>query len=441
MALFLVAQVNLVLALVAAVGLVLSGIVVAFSRVEYLLHMLVVIPLVEGLNVGPITIGRAASVGALGAVVGLMLLTDWNPVRTPLRLWVPSIAFFAWAIVSGLWADSPGDYLLGIGQLGVAISVLVVTALVLRGVATFNAMLQTYVIVAALTVVPATLQAMAGERAVGLHANPNQYSRSLVLALLALAYLLKIRGFRRSAPLLVLAPVLVWGTVATGSRMGLLVLIAAGLLAAYDLAPEAKRAAIMTVAVVVLAVGFVGLGSTSERFDPRHAIEDRGASRLDLWLVAVRQLDDAPIQGMGLGNFRSQAVELLASEPGVALTAGPILESEDGVVVHNQYLDYLVNLGIVGLALYLWTVGRAVTAIWFSNAEWRGAARTVILQMMVVVSLTLLFASDINSKHLWMLIGASIAMNALPSGNDGTGRTRESPSLERREAKGSLQVR
>lgn len=441
MAFFLVAQVNVVLALVIAVGIMLGGAVVVFARAEYLLHILIVIPLIEGISLGPITIGRVASVGALGAVLGLIVLTDWKPVRTPLQLWLPSIALVSWAILSGLWAQSSWHYAFGLGQLAVAVSVLVVTALTLRGLATFNAMLRTYVIVAALTVVPATLQAMAGLRAVGLHANPNQYARALVLALLALAYLVKVQGFTRSRSWLFLAPVLVWGTMATGSRSGLLVLLGAGLLIAYDLAPRKNRAAVMAGAVVVLAVGFVGVVSASERFDPTSALEDRGASRLDIWLVAVRQIDDAPIQGMGLSNFRSQAVSLLTSEPGVAITGGHLLDNEEGLAVHNQYLDFLVNLGIVGLGLYVWTVGRAGTGIWYSNPEWRGAARIVLLQMLAAVSFTLLFGSAINNKHLWMLIGISIAMNALPSRSDDERGPRVSTKLERRDPDGGLQVR
>ena len=440
--LFLVAQISVALALVSAMALVFAGLVAVFARVEYLLHFLIIIPLIEGLAVGPITIGRVASAGALGAVIGLFLLTDWKPVRTPIRLWVPALALLAWAILSGLWARSVGDYLTGIGQLGVAVAVLVVTALTLRNVATFTAIMRTYVVVAALVCIPATLQALAGQRAVGLHENPNQFARALVLALLALAYLVRVRGLARSRWLVLLGPVLAWGVISTGSRTGVLVLVGAGLLIAYEFAPRGKRVAVMAAAVLIVAVGFVGLVSTSARFDPTSAIRDRGASRLDIWLVALRQVDDAPLHGMGLNGFRSQAVDLLASEPGVEVVAGHVLEAEDGLAVHNQYLDFLVNLGIIGLGLYLWTVGQAAASAWFTpNASWRGAATTLILQMLLVVSFTLLFGSAINNKHLWMLIGVSIAMNALPERQDAAGSARVSPSLARRDRGVGLQVR
>ena len=438
---FLVAQLSPVLALFMAFGLILFGIV-AMARVEYLLHILVVIPLIEGLSVGPITIGRVASVGALMVVIALLLFTDWTPVRTPLALWVPSVSLFAWAVLSGLWATSTSHYIEGIGQLIVAASVLVVTALTLKNVATFTSMMRTYVVTAALLVIPATVQALSGSRAVGLHVNPNQFARGLVLAVLALGYLIRLRGIRQSKHLLLLLPVLIWGTLATGSRMGLLVLVAVGLFFVYELTTRENRVAVITASVLVLAVGFGIVVSSIDRYDPQSAVEDRGAARLDIWLVASRQVDDAPFHGMGLNNFRSRAADLLTSEPGVVNTGTNILEASGGVEVHNQYLDYLVNLGIVGLALYLWTVGGAAYSMWTCpKPSWCPEARTLVLQMLAVVSFTLFFGSAINNKVLWMLIGISIAMNALPSNSDEESHPRVRPSLARRDPHIGLRVR
>ncbi len=439
-ALFLVAQVSLILALVLAIAMMLSG-VVLFARVEYLLHMLVVIPLIEGLRVGPITIGRVASIGALMTVVALLLFTDWTPVRTPLGLWLPSVALVSWAVLSGLWSTSTSHYVEGVGRLVVGVSVLLVIALTLKSVATFTAMMRTYVIAASLLVIPATLQALAGSRAIGLHVNPNQFARGLVLAMLALAYLIRVQGLERSKPWLLLAPVLAWGTLATGSRMGLLVLVVACLFVAYDLAPRQNRLTVVAASVLVIAVGFGVVVSSVDRYDPRSAIEDRGAARLDIWLVAARQVENAPVHGMGLNTFRSQAVDLLTSEPGVVNTGTNILEASGGVEVHNQYLDYLVNLGVVGLGLYLWAVVSAALAMWRCPSSWRPEARALVLQMLAIVSFTLFFGSAINNKHLWMLIGISIAMNALPSRSGPTEVGRVIPSLQPRHPESGLRVR
>ncbi len=133
---------------------------------------------------------------------------------------------------------------------------------------------------------------------------------------------------------------------------------------------------------------------------------------------------------MGLLNFETQAAQLLATEPGVQITSGGSL-TDESKPVHNQYLDFLVNLGIIGLALYLWTVGRAMMAAWLCPDEWRGPANTLIVQMFAVISLLLFFGSAITNKHLWLLIGTSIAMHALPARRAAAGSARVRPSLNR----------
>ena len=442
---FVAAQVSVALALVMVAGTVLGGVVVVFSRVEYLLNLLMIVPLVEGLSVGPVSTGRVAAVGSLGAVIGMMTLTDWQPVRSPFRLWLPAILLVAWAVLSGLWATSTEAYLLGLAKLAVGVCVLVVTALTLRGPAVFTSMMRTYVGAALLMCVPATLQVLDGKRAVGLAGGPNQFGSALALAPLALVYVARVRGFHRSRALLLCGvPVLVWGTIVSGSRSGLLALVFGGMLMVYDLAPKEKRGRVVLASALITAVGLTGALSTwdlaAERFDPRGAVEDGGAGRVDLWLVAIRQVDDAPLQGMGLLNFETQAAQLLATEPGVQITSGGSL-TDESKPVHNQYLDFLVNLGIIGLALYLWTVGRAMMAAWLCPDEWRGPANTLVLQMFAVICLLLFFGSAINNKFLWLLIGTSIAMHALPARRAAAGSERVSPTLSRRDSEAGLQVR
>ena len=428
---FLAAQLNVALALVMIAGILLGGVVVVLGRVEYLLNLLMITALIEGLQVGPVTTGRVAAFGSLVAVIGMMVLTDWRPVRTPFQLWLPSVLLLSWAVLSGLWSASTDAWLLGLAKMAVGVCVLVVTALTLRGPTVFTSMMRTYVVAASLICVPATLQVLQGKRAVGLGGGPNALATALVMAVLALAYLVRLRGFRRSRALLFCcAPLLVFGVVATGSRAGLLGLLFAGLLVAYDVAPKQNRGRVVFASALVMLVSLTGAlsvsGLAAGRFDPAGAFEDRGAGRLDLWSIAIRQVEDAPLHGMGLLNFGTRAADLLAKEPGVSGYA----ITDESKPVHNQYLDFLVNLGIVGLALYLWTVGRAMMAAWLCPDEWRGPANTLIVQMFAVLSFLLFFGSAINNKHLWLLIGTSIAMHALPDRRPAAGSARVRPSLK-----------
>jgi O-antigen ligase len=69
------------------------------------------------------------------------------------------------------------------------------------------------------------------------------------------------------------------------------------------------------------------------------------AWREALWRSAVPSIVEEPVLGHGLRSFRTSTTEFFP-------LAGP-----DGIDAHNLYLQIAFEMGIVGLAAYLWLLG------------------------------------------------------------------------------------
>jgi O-antigen ligase len=147
--------------------------------------------------------------------------------------------------------------------------------------------------------------------------------------------------------------VLVAGLVASGSRGG----VAAFGLAALVLPFASGRRRTSAIAVVLLAalgVAWIGLGGIVGAFEARGI---RG-SRLDLWADMLPLLPDFPVFGLGLNAF-STAYPLYQT----------VWPTEWIGEAHNEYLQVLLDLGLVGTLL----VGTLLVLVF--RAALRGAAR------------------------------------------------------------------
>lgn len=108
--------------------------------------------------------------------------------------------------------------------------------------------------------------------------------------------------------------------------------------------------------VGVLLLTGPALYLAGDRFTERIATiseyeEDASAAgRLDFWMASLKMAKDYPILGVGFGEKNY-----------IALASG-YLGRENRWVVHNTYLQMLVDSGVFGLILYVATLGGAV--IW-----------------------------------------------------------------------------
>lgn len=96
------------------------------------------------------------------------------------------------------------------------------------------------------------------------------------------------------------------------------------------------------VAVLFIANILIALliSPITERFMTSFSQEDGSVTeRSRLWQEAVVNIQEAPLQGVGLGNY--------------PLLVKPSAEPREPIYVHNLYLDLSVELGLVGLLLFL----------------------------------------------------------------------------------------
>jgi O-antigen ligase len=140
-------------------------------------------------------------------------------------------------------------------------------------------------------------------------------------------------------------------TFSTGGWLGLaagsVVVLAA--LRRRTLAVRLGSAAIVTL-LVVSALAVAGL--LPERLNP---LRQTGGFRLDLWLSSVAMIRDHPLLGVGLDNFvyvyqQGYLREGAAAEPNLSHP-------------HNWLLNVWLELGVLGLAAFVWLLARFWTVV------------------------------------------------------------------------------
>jgi O-antigen ligase len=138
-----------------------------------------------------------------------------------------------------------------------------------------------------------------------------------------------------------LAMLLVVGLLASQSRGGLLAFAVSSV--ALPFAFQRRRSvAAMVVAVSLLAVAWVDLSGTWKAFQGRGV----RSSRLDLWTDALPMVRSFPVFGSGLDTF------------GTAYTSfQTIAKYEWYGEVHNEYLQVLLDTGVIGAGIVAGLLG------------------------------------------------------------------------------------
>lgn len=408
-----------------ALAFALAALPLVFRDWELVLHVLAAGIFVESVDlIGPVSLGRVLAVFGLGAVGIRAVFTDWRPLRLPGWAWVPAALFGTWALASGLWARDLGPWSFAMGQLGLAAGFFLPFALFLRSADHVDRVLRTFAVGALVAGLIGLLQSAGGGRAVGLQGDPNLFALSQVLAVPAL--LRVARQARAGALAWRLAVLPVAGSVLLSqSRGGLFALLAVSSLVLFRrdevFFPRRHRRLALAVAMpIALALAsFTGAG-VSERLDPETIATDRASGRIDIWHVAWQSSLREPLLGLGGGNFKSHSIELLQSEPGVELQLSHhFFLLEDGIEVHNVYLETLAEYGIPGAALYLLTLGVAALALRELRQGPGGAVAGALSGMLAGYAVATLFLSTVNGKGLWMVLGATAALGGSASSLSG----------------------
>lgn len=126
---------------------------------------------------------------------------------------------------------------------------------------------------------------------------------------------------------------------------GAFLALAGGLLAYFFLAPRGKKFFPVAFTVAVGLVTYLASPDLISRFEDLARTgrdESVGNSRLDIWQTTLAIFADHPVTGIGFGNFETLYDRYRTNR------AGRILGH-----AHNDWLNFLVHSGVVGLAAFI----------------------------------------------------------------------------------------
>jgi O-antigen ligase len=360
----------------------------------------------------------------------VVALPHRSRVRLPrVGLLLVALAYVVWALASVLWTVNP-DSSFSLGGTGYALASLALSLVYTVAMIMFirtehdlrRLMWVTWAL-SSITGLVSVVQYLSGyTRALGLSGDANLFA-ALQVVVLPLGALLAIEVQSPRLRALVFGGVAIGvGSIMTSlSRGGILGLAAVFLMLSYQPAKgffrtrARKRAFISVVAIgagILLAASFSAL---SARASSLFVQNDGGSGRTNLWQAAVTGWHEHEVRGLGFGAFIGQSNALLLETPGVSFNDYRLRST--GQYVHDAYLESLVELGVIGAALFLALIvamartlrathrAAATANRWFVSAF----ARALLLSL-AGFAFTSLFLSTETDRTLWTLVGLAVVL-------------------------------
>jgi putative inorganic carbon (hco3(-)) transporter len=237
--------------------------------------------------------------------------------------------------------------------------------------------------------------------------DPNYLAAGIVPSIVMAAGL--VPGVRNRAgrfALAGMAVILLLGLAATESRGGLMAAVVATGLSVI----VAKRSRAVVVALIAIAIGCVAIffASTPDAWKRVTHTADKGNGRSSLWVVGGRIWKDHPVAGVGLDNYRVYAPRYV-SGPGELTFVNFIAERPH--VVHNVYLQTMVEVGLVGLGLFLALIASSLAAAiraarrFEARGDFESAALSRAVFVGVIAALVAsFFISNGSGFQIWVLL-------------------------------------
>jgi O-antigen ligase len=348
------------------------------------------------------------------------------------------ISFLAWNALSVVWAEDPDrvyayafSFLLSFLLFAIIYSAVVstrVARMLVFGFIVGATVTSAYGILvqpdaSALATSPAASDGL--DRLAGTVGDPNELA-SLLVAGVALSGAIVfnravspgVRMLTGAAAGLMLLGVLM--TLSRGGLVALAALILTGMLVAGRYRPQMIAAGLAIIAVALTF--FFGIASPEAR--DRITAADGGGGRTDIWKVGERMVAAEPVTGVGAANFQVSAIHYLLT-PGAIRADDRLIDSPS--VVHNSYLQILVETGVIGLGLFLAIVASCIAAAIrarraFAARDDRDGELLAIAVICAIASILAadLFLSEENSKHLWFLLALGPALLGVSKLSRGT---------------------
>jgi putative inorganic carbon (HCO3(-)) transporter len=244
--------------------------------------------------------------------------------------------------------------------------------------------------------------------------NPNDYAGLLVVILLGGIGITLGGAWLRA----LCGAVLLLAIFLTGSRTAFVALAAAPLLFVLVSPPGTRKAALLrgtaAYVAIVLAVGAAALVNRPqvEAVQARavtlkhYASDTTWAGRLDIWRGGIEMFREAPVLGIGAGNFAivSPTVSGMPRRPSAA---GP------GPVAHNVFLGLAAELGTIGLGIFLWFLIAAVVSARAVASAGGPKAGAMLLGLTACVLIGLSLSWE-YTKIVYIVAGSVLALASGP---------------------------
>ena len=255
--------------------------------------------------------------------------------------------------------------------------------------------------------------------------DPNVFSASalLVLPIMLCPIRYAERGWQRLGAMFSLFVTLV-AFVLAASRGGMLGLMCMSLWHMHDW--RRRMIALLVIAALVGGAFLLPSSPLDRLLKPNESDVESSNIRLQLWTASGLIFRDHPIFGVGLYNFPKYLHQYLP--PGVDL---------EFVVPHNTYLEALVELGLVGLLLFLSVIGFTLlslsrlrhAAIAAGDAYYTALA-TGVGSGIVGFAVAVFFLSAKHAKLFWFSVFLSACMAPIMEHSFRQAREKEEKSAE-----------
>lgn len=401
--------------------IVVAAFALVLSRPSVVVEVAVITMWFDSVGAGPVRTGRVVSGLAIFVLFARLAASDWKPPALLPRAWVMPGLFFMWSWISGFWSNEMGSWIQGLLELTLGFIYALIIMLFIENeehlARSFKAWVWTGVPIAIISYVLFNkieeVQADIGgeNRIVGFTGNANAYATLLAVAVPVTVVFMR-RAKSRAERLMYAACIFGFmvALVTTGSRGGLITMgmIVVYVFVTYPGLDRRQRVKSSVGGVVFVATGVFLAGIMNpDRYSLIGFFGDAGAGRLDLWNAATKSFSLQPIQGFGIGGFRTQMLDVLTKVPGGSLDiTKPIANrSAAGLEVHNTYLTILLDLGVIGLVLYMVTMLSVFKNLWdLRQTQWRDWAWAAFGCNGAMVA-GAFFGSGYNLKFQWTVVG------------------------------------
>lgn len=247
--------------------------------------------------------------------------------------------------------------------------------------------------------------------AVGFVGNRNLLAIFIIIAIVCAYLLYQVTEIRAGRLTLVVSlPVLFLGLALTLSRTGLIVLGMGLIVVWYRVLREqgflllSGSVTVLCIIMLMLPDAFWHRAGTIVPSVERQ--EGTFGTRVQLWRIGLRMVEDRPVMGVGPGNF-------MPAFPRYA--RGPLLRKP--LVAHNSYVSVAAEEGIPGLILFVLMNALALSyarrtiriATAAGSRDLRILAVTVEVIMLVVLGVAITTSAE-HLKYNWIVLGVTMSM-------------------------------